>query len=86
MVLNKYRYLLPRFINGPVNWLVRKNVHPNALTVIGFLISVASAITFAFPNVFLYNIYLASIPGLLLFISGYFDVLDGAVAVENWDG
>lgn len=80
MVLNKYRYLLPRFINGPVNWLVRKNVHPNALTVIGFLISVASAITFAFPNVFLYNIYLASIPGLLLFISGYFDVLDGAVA------
>jgi archaetidylinositol phosphate synthase len=80
MVLNKYRYLLPRFTDGPVNWLIKHNVRPNAITVYGFLITVIAAVTMAFPQYFLYNDFLAWFPGLMFFISGYFDVLDGAVA------
>lgn len=80
MVLNKYRHLLPRFTDGPVNWLIKHNVSPNQISVYGFLITVIAAVTMAFPHIFLYNNFLAWFPGLMFFISGYFDVLDGAVA------
>ncbi|MDO8724930.1 MAG: CDP-alcohol phosphatidyltransferase family protein [Candidatus Methanoperedens sp.] len=50
-------------------------VNPNTLTLLGLLISIAAAIFFAKGEV------LAA--GSLLLISGFFDVLDGAVAREN---
>jgi len=89
MVLNNYRHLLPRFVDGPINFLVKHKVTPNQVSVIGFLISVAAAVTYAFPTVFLYNYvvitswfwwFWAGIPPILFFISAYFDVLDGGVA------
>jgi archaetidylinositol phosphate synthase len=89
MVLNNYRHLLPRFIDGPVAFLVKHKVSPNMVSFIGFLISVAAGVCYAFPNLFLYNYvvitptiwwYFTSVPAILFFISAYFDVLDGAVA------
>jgi archaetidylinositol phosphate synthase len=89
MVLNKYRYLLPRFIDGPVNFCVKHHISPNSITVFGFLISAVAGICYAFPTIFLYNyfaftdkfwIFFASIPPILFFFSAYLDVLDGSVA------
>lgn len=89
MVLNNYRHLLPRFVDGPINFLVKHKVTPNQVSVIGFLISVAAAVTYGFPEIFLYGVwksgtwfwwFWAGIPPILFFVSAYFDVLDGGVA------
>ncbi|KCZ73027.1 phosphatidylglycerophosphate synthase [Candidatus Methanoperedens nitroreducens] len=50
-------------------------VNPNTLTIFGLLISLISAVFFARREVF--------IAGILLLLSGFFDILDGAVAREN---
>lgn len=50
-------------------------VNPNSLTILGLLISFVSAIFFARREVL--------IAGIFLLASGFFDVLDGAVAREN---
>ncbi|MHA1339355.1 MAG: CDP-alcohol phosphatidyltransferase family protein [Promethearchaeota archaeon] len=80
MVLNKFRYISEKYIDKPVDWLIRHKVSPNTLTLIGFCISIIAAIGYAFPDIFIYRWYLAWFPCLLFFLSGYFDVLDGGVA------
>ncbi|MHA1520740.1 MAG: CDP-alcohol phosphatidyltransferase family protein, partial [Promethearchaeota archaeon] len=89
MVLNNYRHLLPRFINGPTNFCIKRKITPNQISIIGFVFSVLAGITFAFPQIFLYNHsvivgnlwwWWACIPPWLFFFSGYIDVLDGSVA------
>jgi len=80
MVLNNFRYLANKYIDKHSEWLIKHNVSPNTLTIIGFIISSIAAIGFAFPTIFIYKWYLAWLPCLLFFISGYFDVLDGGVA------
>ena len=89
MVLNNYRHLLPRFVDGPVNWCVKKNITPNQISVAGFLVSCLAAITYAFPQLFLYKYFiitpqlwwhLAWIPPVLFFLGSYIDVLDGSLA------
>lgn len=45
---------------------------PNTLTLIGLLVSIAAAVMFARGDIF--------IGGLLILLSGIFDILDGAVA------
>lgn len=92
MVLNNYRHLLPRFINGPTRWCIKHNITPNQISIVGFLVSIAAGITFAFPNTFLYNYsyitqnfwwWWACVPPWLFFLSGYIDVLDGSVARKS---
>jgi archaetidylinositol phosphate synthase len=83
MVLNKYRYLLPRFLNGPVAFCVRHKITPNQISVFGFFVSCLAAIALAFPRIFIYNIWLAWLIPIVFLFAGYLDVLDGAVARET---
>lgn len=89
MVLNNYRYLLPKFINGPVKFCVKYKISPNMISFIGFMVSSIAAVGFAFPKIFLYNYneifpwfywWWAGVPIFLFFLGGYIDVIDGAVA------
>lgn len=62
-----YRTLRP--LTG---WLVEREVHPNLLTTLGFLVTTGSA--FAFHR---HYVHLA---GFLILLGGLFDILDGRVA------
>jgi archaetidylinositol phosphate synthase len=89
MVLNNFRHLLPKFTNGPVKFCVKFKISPNAISIIGFIVSTIAAVGFAFPKTFLYSHveitptfywWWAGIPVLLFFLGGYIDIIDGAVA------
>lgn len=89
MVLSNYRHLLPRFVDGPVNFCAKHNITPNQISILGFTISSLAAVLLAFPNLFLYNYSIIGgnfwwwwfgIPPLIFFIGAYVDVLDGALA------
>jgi len=60
---------LTRPIVGP---LVRAGVHPNAVTTVGFAVTVSAAVAFAYGNI--------RLGGLLMLLGGGFDIIDGAVA------
>src|SRR5690606_33745210 len=61
-----------RLIQPLTDWLVRRDVHFNLLTTLGFLITMTSA--FAFHQ---HHVRLA---GFLILLGGAFDILDGRVA------
>lgn len=71
-MLNKVRPQIQRLIN-PVASKIR--LHPNILTIIGLLVSIFAAYAFGRGNL------LAG--ALLILLSGFFDVIDGAVARKN---
>lgn len=52
--------------------LIRRGVHPNTLTTVGLLIVIGAAVAFA--------VGLPRVGGVVLLLSGCFDVLDGKVA------
>jgi CDP-diacylglycerol--glycerol-3-phosphate 3-phosphatidyltransferase len=52
--------------------LTRNRVHPNALTTVGFVVTMCSALAFDQHNV--------RLAGLLILLGGFFDILDGRVA------
>ncbi len=79
MVLNKYRENAQNLIEKRVNFFIKHNVSPNKLSYLGFCLSLACAIFLGFDFLHL-SLWLAWIPPLLLFLSGSFDVFDGAVA------
>ncbi|WP_457559264.1 CDP-alcohol phosphatidyltransferase family protein [Candidatus Harpocratesius sp.] len=92
MVLNNYRYLLPKFVDGPSRWCIKHHITPNQLSLFGFALSVLAGVAFAFPSIFLYNYsyitnniwwWWACVPPWLFFFSGYIDVLDGSVARKS---
>ena len=59
-------------IHPLISWLVGRRVHPNLLTTVGFLVTLASAGAFATHHV--------RTAGLLILLGGFFDILDGRVA------
>ena len=59
-------------IDPLTDWLARKRVHPNALTTIGFLVTVSSALAF--------HAHQVRGAGFLILLGGFFDILDGRVA------
>lgn len=61
-----------RIINPLTAWLVRRDVHPNLLTTLGFLITAGSALAFHQKSV--------RLAGFLILLGGFFDILDGRVA------
>lgn len=61
-----------RILNPVTDWLVERNFHPNALTTIGFAVTVGSAAAF-----WQHQVRLA---GFLVLLGGLFDILDGRVA------
>lgn len=70
--LDSLRGAVYGIIDPLTDWLSARRVHPNALTTIGFLVTVSSA--FAFHQ---HNVRLA---GFLILLGGFFDILDGRVA------
>jgi CDP-diacylglycerol--glycerol-3-phosphate 3-phosphatidyltransferase len=72
-VLAKIRRSLGRYFTEPVVRLIAKTkLSPNALTILGFLLSLAIAWVLATGHLFL--------GGFLVLFSGWFDLLDGALA------
>lgn len=61
-----------RALTPVADQLIRQGVHPNTLTTIGLLIVVGAAVAFA--------VGMPRIGGVVLLLSGCFDVLDGKVA------
>jgi CDP-diacylglycerol---glycerol-3-phosphate 3-phosphatidyltransferase len=61
-----------RVIDPVANWLVRRGVHPNSITIIGTLCSVAGGIIYGTGHI--------SMGGFFLGLTALFDVLDGTVA------
>ncbi len=55
-----------------IDWLVRHRVHPNALSTIGFLVTMSSAFAFHSHHV--------RTAGALILLGGVFDLFDGRVA------
>jgi len=64
------------FFTGPlVRWMIRNGVHPNAVTTIGFGVTLAAGLFFHLDHV--------RTAGFLVLIGGLFDLLDGRVARES---
>ena len=63
-------------LTGPlVRAFIRSGVHPNVLTTVGTLVVIASGVAFGFGAI--------RLGGLLLLVSGVFDILDGEVARQG---
>ena len=72
-MLAKIRRSLAWYLTGPVIRLIAKTkLSPNALTIIGFLLSLVIAWVLGTGHLFL--------GGFLVLFSGWFDLLDGALA------
>ena len=61
-----------RLVDPVSDWLVRRKVHPNTITVIGTLCTVAGGIIYATGHI--------STGGFFLGLTALFDILDGQVA------
>src|ERR1041384_5494460 len=61
-----------KVIDPVANWLVRRGVHPNTITVVGTLCTVAGGVVYATGHI--------SIGGFFLSATALFDVLDGTGA------
>ena len=61
-----------RVIDPVANWLVKRGVHPNTITVIGTICTVAGGVIYAMGHI--------STGGWFLGATALFDVLDGTVA------
>ncbi len=61
-----------RIIDPLTDWLVRRRVHPNFLTTVGFFVTMSSALFFHQHHV--------RDAGFLILLGGFFDILDGRVA------
>ncbi|MEN3051831.1 MAG: archaetidylinositol phosphate synthase [Candidatus Methanosuratincola petrocarbonis] len=82
-MLNRVRNAVSRVLKPLASAVAKSRVPPNVITLLGFLVSLASAYAFY-----------RSMPvlgGVVLLISGFFDIIDGAVArasgrVTKWGG
>ena len=61
-----------RLVDPVANWMVRKGVHPNTITVIGTLCTVGGGVIYATGHI--------RTGGWFLGLTALFDVLDGTVA------
>lgn len=70
--LDSLRGAVYRIVDPLTDWLVRKRVHPNALTTMGFVTTVVAALFFHQHHV--------RTAGFFILLGGFFDILDGRVA------
>jgi len=75
----KQKKFLSIFTEKPINYLIQHNISPNILSYLGFIFSIIATIFIGF-RFSSKGIFLAWIPPFLIFFSGAFDILDGAVA------
>ncbi len=72
-MLAEIRHILARYLTEPaVSILAKTRLSPNALTILGFALSIAIAWIVALGHLFL--------GGFLVLFSGWFDLIDGALA------
>ncbi len=73
MSLAEFRKIAARWISKPLlTTLSKSHIKPNTLTWIGLAISIIAALAIATNHLF--------VSGLLILLSGLFDILDGALA------
>jgi CDP-diacylglycerol--glycerol-3-phosphate 3-phosphatidyltransferase len=73
MGLDRARKTLAYYLTMPVvHLLVMTPVTPNQMSVTGFLLAVATGVLIAFGHLFA--------AGFVMLVSGYFDIIDGALA------
>ncbi len=75
LTLKALRMPVYRIINPVVAWLVRMGVHPNAITTVGFLATLAAG--------FLFHLDHVRSAGFLILFGGLLDIFDGRVARES---
>jgi archaetidylinositol phosphate synthase len=73
------RRILIKFIDRPVNYLIKHQIKPDTISYLGFLFSFATAICLAFDGLH-FPFFIAWITPFLLFWAGALDVFDGEVA------
>ena len=71
-MLDRLRVFLSGFLRPLASLMIRLHISPNMLTLLGFIFALFSSIQIFFGN----NIY----GGILILVSGFFDVMDGFVA------
>lgn len=72
MKLESLRSGVYRILYPLTDWLAEHRVHPNLLTTLGFLVTIASALVF--------HQHMVRTAGFLVLLGGFFDILDGRVA------
>jgi CDP-diacylglycerol--glycerol-3-phosphate 3-phosphatidyltransferase len=72
MQLESLRGGVYRILRPLTGWLAARRVHPNLLTTVGFLVTMAAAYAF--------HQHAVRAAGLLVLLGGFFDILDGRVA------
>jgi CDP-diacylglycerol---glycerol-3-phosphate 3-phosphatidyltransferase len=70
--LESLRGRVYRIISPLIDALVRRRVHPNLLTTLGFLSTLGAGLA--------YHQHAVRLAGLLILVGGFFDILDGRVA------
>ncbi|MFX0042534.1 MAG: CDP-alcohol phosphatidyltransferase family protein [Candidatus Hodarchaeota archaeon] len=75
----KQKQLAKKFIDGPVQFLIKHNISPNALSYLGFFCSLGAAFLIALGFIHHFFWFAWLVP-FLLFWAGAFDVFDGEVA------
>lgn len=73
------RDLLNKFIDEPVNFLIKHNITPNQLSYIGLSCIVVAAFFLALRSIY-FPIWIAWPAPFFIFLGGSFDVFDGEVA------
>lgn len=81
MVLSRLRKISEKIIKPAAEIAIKIGITPNIATLMGFLVSVIAAIL-----IFLYPVwnYILIFSAGLIFLSGYFDALDGAIARNSY--
>ena len=72
MKLESLRGSVYRILDPFTGWLADRGVHPNLLTTVGFLTTIAAGLAF--------HQHWVSVGGSLVLLGGFFDILDGRVA------
>jgi CDP-diacylglycerol---glycerol-3-phosphate 3-phosphatidyltransferase len=73
--LKALRMPVYRLLDPAVRWLVRRRVHPNAISVFGFLVTMVAGL--------LYHEDRVRLAGLFVLLGGILDIFDGRVARES---
>ncbi len=73
--LKALRWPVYRIIDPAVRWMVRKGVHPNAITTVGFVATLAAGLFFHLDHV--------RTAGFFILLGGLLDIFDGRVARES---
>lgn len=73
--LKALRYPIYRIIDPLTQWMVRQGVHPNFISILGFLSTVIAGWLYAQDHV--------RLAGLFVLLGGLWDIFDGRVARES---